>query len=210
LANPQFGEHFAHYWHDLLVKRDQDNNRGIKTHDVFLRWMSHQFNANRPWDDVVRSLLTAQGDQALAGETFFILANSEMGQPAPNKIVGTAAALFLGNQLMCCECHVHPVTPEWKPQDFWGLAAFFGKTRAHRPTAAKNPNDVLARITDDPPPPAKKKGPNEKPPGLADGSIPIPDPRNDGQYIGAARPKVLGGPVVARATATRGYAAEWF
>ncbi|HEX3151842.1 MAG TPA: DUF1549 domain-containing protein, partial [Gemmataceae bacterium] len=209
-ADPQFGENFSHYWHDLLVKRDQDNNRGIKTHDVFLKWMAHQFNNNRPWNEVVRSMLTAQGDQALAGETFFMIANSENGQPAPNKIVGTAAALFLGNQLMCCECHVHPVTPEWKQQDFWGLAAFFGKTRAQRAEKAKNPNDILARITDEAPPPAKKKGPNEKPAGLPDGSIPIPDPRNDGQFIGAAKPKLLGGPVVAKTSVNRNYLADWF
>jgi hypothetical protein len=209
LADQRFGDHFAHYWHDLLVKRDQDNNRGIKTHDVFLNWMGHQFNANRPWNEVVRSLLTAQGDQALAGETFFILANSDMGQPAPNKIVGTAAALFLGNQLMCCECHVHPYTPEWKPQDFWGLAAFFGHTRAQREEKTKKPNDVLAKITDQTAAP-KKKGPNEKAPGLPDGSIPIPDPRNDGQYIGAAKPKLLGGPAVGKEKATRTYAADWF
>ena len=50
----------------------------------------------------IRDRLTAEGDQALAGETFFILANAESGQPAPSKIVGTAAALFLGNQLQCC------------------------------------------------------------------------------------------------------------
>lgn len=209
LADPQFGENFAHYWHDLLVKRDQDNNRGIKTHDVFLKWMAHQFNTNRPWNEVVRSMLTAQGDQALAGETFFMIANSENGQPAPNKIVGTAAALFLGNQLMCCECHVHPVTPEWKQQDFWGLAAFFGKTRAQRAEKSKNPDDILARITDEAPP-AKKKAGNDANGSLPDGSIAIPDPRNDGKFIGAAKPKLLGGPAVAKTNVNRSYLADWF
>jgi hypothetical protein len=212
LADPQFGDHFAHYWHDLLVKREPENNAGIKTHAVFLRWLTHQFNINRPWDEIVRTMLTAQGDQALAGETFFILANSDNGRPAANKIVGTAAALFLGNQLMCAECHIHPSNKEWHQQDFWGLAAFFRKTRADRPQS-KNPNDFIARITDEPEPAkpqAKGKGAVERPAELAGGAIAIPDPRNEGQFIGAARPAFLGGQFVDKARANRKVAAEWF
>ncbi|MSR53260.1 MAG: DUF1549 domain-containing protein [Gemmataceae bacterium] len=203
LANTQFGENFAHYWHDLLVKRDEDNNRGIRTHAVFLKWMAHQYNSNRPWDEVVRTMLTASGDQALAGETFFILANSENGQPAPNKLVGTASALFLGNQLMCCECHVHPYTAAWKPQDFWGLAAFFGRTKAERGTKSKNPQDSIARILEDA---AKPKGKES----LPDGSISIPDPRNEGKFIGVAKPRVLGGEPVDKDSVNRKFVADWF
>ena len=105
---------FAHYWHDLLVKRDPDNNRLIKTPDVFIKWLTHRFNSDGPWDEIVRSMLTAKGDQSLAGETFFILANSDNGQPAANRIVGTASALFLGNQLMCADmpCASHDLGME--------------------------------------------------------------------------------------------------
>jgi hypothetical protein len=210
LASHDFGEHFAHYWHELIVKRDPETNHTIQAQDVFVKWLTRQFNTNRPWDQTVHAMLTAAGDQALAGETFFVLANAENGQPAANKIVGTAAALFLGNQLQCAECHVHPVVPAWKQQDFWGLAAFFGKTHAVRTGMAKMPNTLLARITDGPAGP-KVKGANA-PHTLPDGSIPIPDPRNDGKTIGAARAKLFGDgyqPVPA-ASVTRAFAADWF
>jgi hypothetical protein len=208
LASHDYGEHFAHYWHELLVKRDPENNLTIQTHDVFVKWMTRQLNNNRPWDEVVRTMLTAAGDQALAGETFFILANSEAGQPAPSKIVGTAAALFLGNQLMCAECHVHPMIPEWKQQDFWGLATFFGRTRAVRGEQAKLPNNVLARIVEAPP--GGKGGKNSD--LLPDGSIAIPDPRNEGKVIGAAKPKLFGpeNPVVSADRVRRATVADWF
>src|SRR5207237_9286566 len=127
-----------------------DNNQIIKTHDGFVKWLAHQFNADKPWNEIVHEMLTGKGDQALAGETFFVLANAENGQPAPNKIVGTASALFLGNQLMCAECHVHPFTSAWTPQDFWGLAAFFARTRAERePGINKKMTNALARIVDE-------------------------------------------------------------
>ena len=63
--------------------------------------------------------------------------------------------LVLGNQLMCAECHIHPANKNWQQQDFWGMAAFFRKTRADRPKS-KNPNDVLAKITDEPGPPPQR------------------------------------------------------
>jgi hypothetical protein len=125
-------------------------------------------------------------------------------------MVGTAAALFLGTQLQCAECHVHPAVPTWTQQDFWGLAAFFGRTRAVRSGTAKTPTDLLARITEGPPAGAGKKGPAGGG-TLPDGSIPIPDPRNDGKYVGAAKARLF---EAAAATppgqVNRATAADWF
>jgi hypothetical protein len=213
LDSHDFGDHFAHYWHELLVKRDPDNNGPIQTHDVYVKWLTRQFNQNKSWDQIVRAMLTAEGDQALVGETFFVMANCENGQPAPDKMVATAAALFLGNQLQCAECHVHPVVSSWKQNDFWGLAAFFGRTRAVRSGTAKMPTDILARITEGAAPAANPKGKGAAATGtLADGSIPIPDPRNEGKTIGAARAKLFGEgftPVPANSV-NRAFAADWF
>jgi hypothetical protein len=210
LADNQYGQNFAHYWHDLLVKRDLDNNKIIKTHDVFVKWLAHQFNADKPWDEIVREMLTGQGDQALVGETFFVLANAENGQPAPNKIVGTAAALFLGNQLMCAECHVHPHVSAWKQEDFWGLAAFFAKTRAERDSGVnKKMTNALAKIVDETARP-KGKGPGRNASPVPEGSIAIPDPRNDGKFIGTARAKLLDEDVAGKNSVNRAFVANWF
>lgn len=204
LADHRFGENFAHYWHDLLVKRDPDNNKTIKTHDVFVKWLTHQFNTNKPWDATVRAMLVAAGDQALVGETFFVVANSEMGQTQPQKMLGTASALFLGNQMMCAECHVHPMTPEWTQDDFWGMAAFFGKTQVQR--EGKKTSNNLATVSDA----GAAKGKNRNSGTQPDGSIPIPDPRNDGKFIGSAKPKMLGEAVVTKEKVNRAFAADWF
>jgi hypothetical protein len=212
LDSHDFGDHFAHYWHELIVKRDPDNNGPIQTHDVYVKWLTRQFNQNKPWDQIVRAMLTAEGDQALVGETFFVMANCENGQPAPDKIVATASALFLGNQLQCAECHVHPVVSAWKQTDFWGLAAFFGRTRAVRSGTAKMPTDILARITEGGAPAPNPKGKGPATGTLPDGSIPIPDPRNEGKTIGAARAKLFGDgftPVPANSV-NRSFAADWF
>lgn len=213
LADSDYGDYAAHTWHDLLVKRDSDNNKTIKSQDLFVKWLASSFNANKPWNETVKSMLVAKGDQATVGEAFFILANAETGQPAPNKLVGTASALFLGNQLMCAECHIHPMTPEWTQQDFWGLAAFFGHTRAEREAGLKKNNtNAIAKITDEPVAAAAKgkgKMANGKATTQADGSIPIPDPRNDGKFVGSAKAKVLDGKPVSKADVTRATVADW-
>ena len=213
LDDPRYGDHFAHVWHDLLVKRDPDNNKNLQSHPVFLKWLAHQFNINRPWSQTVRSMLTAAGDETIAGETFFIRANTDNNQPSPQKIVGTAAALFLGNQLMCAECHVHPVNAEWSQQDFWGLAAFFAETRAKYTGDAKTKQMRLARIVDESGgsggkgDKASKKGAG----GLKDSGIPIPDPRNDGKFIGVAQPRLIGYErKIKRNDVTRTTIADWF
>ena len=212
LGAHDYGDHSAHYWHELLVKRDPENNGPIQTHDVFVKWLTRKFNENRPWDEIVRTMLTAQGDQALAGETFFVMANCDNGQPAPDKIVATAAALFLGNQLQCAECHVHPMVSTWKQTDFWGLAAFFGRTRAVRNGTAKMPTDVLAHIVEGQAPAANPKGKGPPTGTLADGSIAIPDPRNEGKTIGSAKAKLFGDgyTAVAATSVNRKFAADWF
>ncbi len=36
--------------------------------------------------------------------------------------------MFLGVQLQCAQCHNHPFT-DWKQTEYWGMAAFFMKTK---------------------------------------------------------------------------------
>ena len=35
--------------------------------------------------------------------------------------------VFLGQRLACANCHHHPYE-KWSQDDYWGLAAFFGRS----------------------------------------------------------------------------------
>src|SRR5205807_6442318 len=96
--------------------------------DTFHPWLAEQFNDNRGWNAIVTDLLTAEGTPRDNPATAFLLANAENGRPQPNKVTGSTAALFLGVNLRCAECHRHPFA-NWKQSDFWGMAAFFGKVQ---------------------------------------------------------------------------------
>lgn len=128
LDSPEYGEHLATIWRNLLVGRELNLTGKGGSNDTLRPWLAEQFNENRGWNAIVTDLLTAEGTPRDNPATAFLLANTENGQPRPNKVAGAAAALFWGANLRCAECHNHPFT-HWKQTDFWGTAAFFGKVQ---------------------------------------------------------------------------------
>jgi hypothetical protein len=129
LASPAFAQHFATVWRNLLAPPDPVGNTKAKgNRDTFSPWLAEQFQRGRGWDRIVRDLLTAEGPLKDTPQNAFLMANADNFQPLPERVAGSAAALFWGLQLRCAECHNHPFTA-WKQTDFWATAAFFGRLR---------------------------------------------------------------------------------
>ena len=87
----------------LLLPRNSDNRRLQR--DPMVEWLERSFNDNKPWDKMVRELLTADGTQDKNGAVIYFLAN-----PTADKMTDTTSRLFLGVQLQCAQCHNHPFT----------------------------------------------------------------------------------------------------
>lgn len=88
----------------------------------FVSWLSDQMAANRPYDELVREILTAEGLWTDTPAANFITAH-EMD---PTRLANRTARAFLGLRLDCAECHNHPFA-NWTQEDFRGLAAYFGQ-----------------------------------------------------------------------------------
>lgn len=86
-------------------------------------WLADQFHGGRPYDEIVRDLLSGNGLWTNAPAVNFITAH----EADPVQLAGRTARAFLGLRLDCAECHNHPFAP-WKQSDFRGLAAFFART----------------------------------------------------------------------------------
>jgi hypothetical protein len=130
LASPEYGEHFGTIWYHLLVEPNDDNRRLIDP--SFGKWLADQFNKNTGWDRIVFDVLTAKGTRSENPATVFFFNHVEGAQRRelkPQEIAGAATQRFLGIQYQCAECHDHPFTG-FRQQDFWSIAAFFGKTEA--------------------------------------------------------------------------------
>src|SRR5947199_12481 len=61
LASDEFATHWARYWRDVMAARLTDF-RGRLLARSFEQWMAEQLKKDRRWDQVVRDLLTAEGE----------------------------------------------------------------------------------------------------------------------------------------------------
>jgi hypothetical protein len=199
LASPEYGKLFARQWSDLLIKRDFDSNKNLNT-EPFTKWMAEKLNKGTGWNTIVQDVLTSTGKEAETPTSLFYLANQDNNQPAPAKLVGATGNLFMGIQIQCAECHVHPHVDKWSQKDFWGMAAFFAHIVADREMGEKNKpvpgtamiheveKKTLSKKGDKA---AKKSGEHEI---VAGGVIKIPDPTDNKKTIGSAKAKFFEGP----------------
>jgi hypothetical protein len=133
LASKDYGKRMADLWQDLLLTRTSENRR--LQPQPFHEWLAETFNENKPWDRMVRELLTASGNLEKSPAVTYFLANESV-----DKITDNVTKNLLGLQLQCAQCHNHPFTG-WKQTEYWGMAAFFMKVRSDRVNnAAKNGN----------------------------------------------------------------------
>lgn len=95
-------------------------------------WLSDQLFANRPYDEIARELITAEGIWTSRPEVNFVTVtvdqNDKEKGPDEVKLAGRVAKAFLGIRLDCVQCHDDMFGDRWKQKDFHQLAAFFAQS----------------------------------------------------------------------------------
>jgi hypothetical protein len=121
LDTPEYAYFFANKWADILrVKRRQQQNRAYGTF-AFHTWIRESIAADKPYDEFVRDIMVAIGDEAKSPPTVWY---KEVR--TPEQFVDDVSQVFLGQRLACAQCHHHPYE-KWSQDDYWGLAAFYGR-----------------------------------------------------------------------------------
>jgi hypothetical protein len=121
LESPEYAYFFANKWADILrVKRRQEQGRAVGTF-AFHEWIRQQVAADVPYSDFVRGVLAANGDERKNPPTVWY---KEIEKP--ENFVDDVTQVFLGQRLACANCHHHPYE-KWSQDDYWGLAAFYGR-----------------------------------------------------------------------------------
>jgi hypothetical protein len=124
LDSKEYSYYFAGKWADLLrVKRGRDNNPNERARGTFgfHEWIRQAMAEDRPFDDFVREVLGAIGDESTTPPAFWY-----RDLQTPDQLVDDTAQVFLGVRINCAQCHHHPYE-KWGQDDYWGLAAFFGR-----------------------------------------------------------------------------------
>jgi hypothetical protein len=142
LESAEYNYYFANKWADVLrVKRRNDPNRAKGTF-AFHGWIRDAIAADKPYDEFAREILSATGDEVSNPPTVWY---KELIQP--EQFVDDASQVFLGQRLACAQCHHHPYE-KWSQDDYWGIAAYFGRVgRKNIPVPGEVNNGQLGRQT---------------------------------------------------------------
>lgn len=129
LESPDYVRHFTTTWTNHSIGRGQPRRVSRKGMTKFYR---EAFARNRPWDEVVVDLVTAEGHFEENGAVNYTLAQMQMPDDAV-QLTAKTAKLFLGMQVQCTQCHNHPFN-NWQQAQFWEFNSFFRQVqkRDHR------------------------------------------------------------------------------
>ncbi|MBM3724915.1 MAG: DUF1549 domain-containing protein [Acidobacteria bacterium] len=117
MARPEFVNHWSVKWGDLLqVNRNKLGDKGMW---AFRDWIRESLAANRPYDQMVRELVTAKGSTFQNPPANFFRFNKEAKVAMENM-----TQLFMGVRMVCAQCHDHPFE-QWTQNQYFQMAAFF-------------------------------------------------------------------------------------
>jgi hypothetical protein len=121
VETPEYAYFFANKWADVLrVKRRNQQGRAAGTF-AFHTWIREAVATDKPYDDFVRDIVCAIGDEAKSPPAFWY-----REVKTPENFVDDVSQVFLGQRLACANCHHHPYE-KWSQDDYWGVAAFFAR-----------------------------------------------------------------------------------
>ena len=117
MARPEFINHWAVKWSDLLqVNRAKLGDKGVW---AFREWIRESLAENKPYDVMVRELITARGSTFRNPPANFFRFSSDA-----KAAMETTTQLFLGVRMVCAQCHDHPFE-KWTQNQYYQLTAFF-------------------------------------------------------------------------------------
>lgn len=119
LAGPEFAERMAQHWADLL--RVKAGRLGAPAAHKLHRWLVEAMERNMPYDQLVRTLLTAEGSTLTNPPANFFRSAADT-----NDCAEATAQLFLAARIQCAKCHNHPFD-RWSQDQYYSLGAFFAR-----------------------------------------------------------------------------------
>jgi len=149
----EYARNWTTIWTNTLIGRNggMDNDSNISRPGM-QKYLRDSFARNKPYDRIVRELVSATGANAPGMQGFNGAVNFYMDKLDEDGVQATAktSQIFLGLQVQCTQCHNHPFN-EWKQDKFWSMNAFFRQTRLARgemPDAQMDGRAMVLRDSD--------------------------------------------------------------
>jgi len=119
-------EEFVDYWayrisDMMLVTGAKLRPDAVK---AYYQWVRDSFEANKPWDEFARDVVTAKGSSIDEGATNFYAVHQD-----PETMAENISQTFLSLSLNCAKCHDHPLE-KWTNDQYYAFANLFSRVRA--------------------------------------------------------------------------------
>ena len=111
LNSAEYVDYWTFRWSDLFRIRPSAYD--------YWEWVRQSLASNKPYDLVAQERIAAQGASGPSKHLIRAGANVE-------RVVAEQFRVFFGRRMDCAQCHNHPYDL-WTQNQFWGLAAFFGR-----------------------------------------------------------------------------------
>jgi hypothetical protein len=120
LASEGYVQNFFNYWADILRMKSQmiGGGQSLPAFYGYANWLKSSLRDNKPYDQMVREAVTADGKSYENGAIGFYIRDYNM--PLDNMAVTTQ--IFLGTSMVCAQCHNHPFD-KWTQMDYYQMAA---------------------------------------------------------------------------------------
>src|SRR3989475_6331176 len=142
IGSPEFIDKWTMFFGDLYRVNAQSSsvNRDIYGRDAFYLYLKDAVTTNKPYDQMARELIAAEGDSFEHGEANWPVGNTIAMGPAQDTYDGQAvnlASMFLGiNTVDCLLCHdgarhlaqVKLWGSSQTRRNMWGLSAYFARS----------------------------------------------------------------------------------
>lgn len=118
LASEGYVNNFYNFWADILrISHNAPAHQNITP--FYVDWVRDALRDNKPYDQFVHELITAQGQAWENGAVGYYI--RDRGMPLDH--MANTVRIFLGTRLECAQCHDHPFDT-WTQMDFFHMAAF--------------------------------------------------------------------------------------
>ena len=118
LKHEGFADRWAVFLADIFrIRSGADGGAAMQA------WVHKAVQEGVPYDEMCRQLIVASGRAGKVPEVGYVLGDNA----DPMALAGTTAQVFMGVRIACAQCHDHPFDV-WKREQFYGMAAYYGKT----------------------------------------------------------------------------------
>lgn len=121
MSSPEFVDYLTFRFEDLFRVAVFANGIRPKWSQMYDEWLRASITANKPYDVIAKERLGAEGYD---GPSRHYLPYDVIGPPGDT--MAEEVRVFFGRRLDCAQCHNHPYEA-WSQDQFWGMAAFFGR-----------------------------------------------------------------------------------